>query len=222
MVVESTQTIVQSTAPRRRNTAAHGAETVPGAVGGFVPETFVDRLPRPITFEQVTPRSPGGQLPQDPVDDLAPVPPRDGGAAASLDGTVPEPGPGDVMPDFPRLVACWGQLSSAAVGVRRPPGRLDAAWDRGPREAAPAIGASRCQVRALTRTGDSGGLLTGTVRHGLEGGDGREALRIALLPEGLLVAGEVPQRLSWLAGPAKRRASFPVLLRLFSRRGWEP
>lgn len=51
-------------------------QTGPGAVRFPASEPLVDRLPRPIAFREITPRSTGPQTPQHPVDHLPMITPR--------------------------------------------------------------------------------------------------------------------------------------------------
>lgn len=53
----------------------HGQDPIPGAISSPPPQPLMTGLLRPIPFRQVPPRCPGPQLPQDPVDHLAVLPP---------------------------------------------------------------------------------------------------------------------------------------------------
>lgn len=50
-------------------------DLLPGAILGPDPQSFVQRLPRPVLLRHVPPRRPGPQPPQDPVDHLPVIPP---------------------------------------------------------------------------------------------------------------------------------------------------
>ena len=50
-------------------------DLLPGAILGPDPQSFVQRLPRPVLLRHVPPRRPGPQTPQDPVDHLPVIPP---------------------------------------------------------------------------------------------------------------------------------------------------
>lgn len=50
-------------------------DLLPGAILGPDPQSFVQRLPRPVLLRHVPPRRTGPQPPQDPVDHLPVIPP---------------------------------------------------------------------------------------------------------------------------------------------------